>query len=239
MTIATTASSTGAAIAIFRRTARSCAAPLACHAAQRSSNVADPATGGVDVGVAGDATTAGTPMPMCPSRRKALVRAGPVWPRAQKSRSSHSIRSRTVSLDFVTRTFGRRDNSPCANAASQSETREMRADDAVALARGRFESLSVQDLDPPVAARDQPVALEGPQDNSDGGTLHAEHHGEELLLEGEGIVLDAVARLEQPATGPLGDFPLGASCRMYDRLHSARQTGATPRVTSPQPPSSR
>jgi hypothetical protein len=115
----------------------------------------------------------------------------------------------------------------------------MRADDAVALARGRFESLSVQDLDPPVAARDQPVALEGPQDNSDGGTLHAEHHGEELLLEGEGIVLDAVARLEQPATGPLGDFPLGASCRMYDRLHSARQTGATPRVTSPQPPSSR
>ena len=63
----------------------------------------------------------------------------------------------------------------------------MRADDAVALARGRFESPSVQDLDPPVAARDQPVALERPQDHGDGGTLHVEHHGEELLLECEGI----------------------------------------------------
>jgi hypothetical protein len=29
------------------------------------------------------------------------------------------------------------------------------------------------------------------------------------------------------------------ACGMYDRLHSARQTGATPRVTSPQPPSCR
>jgi hypothetical protein len=30
----------------------------------------------------------------------------------------------------------------------------------------------VQDLDPPVAARDQPVALERPQHDGDGGTLH-------------------------------------------------------------------
>ena len=75
----------------------------------------------------------------------------------------------------------------------------------MALARGRFESLSLQDLNPPVAARDQPVALERPQDNGDRGTLHAEPHGEEFLLERDGIVLDAVARLEQPATGPLGD----------------------------------
>ena len=63
----------------------------------------------------------------------------------------------------------------------------MRADDAVALAGGCFESFSVQDVNAPVAARDQPVALEGPQDDGDGGTLHAEHDREEFLLEGEGI----------------------------------------------------
>lgn len=99
MTTAETTSSMGAAIAIFRRTARSCAAPLACHAPQRSSNVADSVTG-ADVGVPGGATTVGTVVAMCPSRLKALVRAGPGWPRAQKSKSPHSSRWRTVSLDF-------------------------------------------------------------------------------------------------------------------------------------------
>jgi hypothetical protein len=98
MTTATTTTSMGAAIAIFRRTARSCAAPLAWHAAQRSSNVADSVTG-VDVGVPGGATTVGTAMAMCPTH-EASVRAGPGWPRAQKSRSPHSIRSSTVSLSF-------------------------------------------------------------------------------------------------------------------------------------------
>jgi hypothetical protein len=57
---------------------------------------------------------------------------------------------------IVTATVGQRGNSTSANAASQSGTREMPADDAVALARGRFESLSVPDLDPSLAARDQP-----------------------------------------------------------------------------------
>jgi hypothetical protein len=57
-------------------------------------------------------------------------------------------------LTIITTTVGQRGNSPSEKAASQSETREMRADDAVALARRRFESLSVQDLDSPVAARD-------------------------------------------------------------------------------------
>jgi hypothetical protein len=55
---------------------------------------------GVDVGVPGGATTVDTVVAMCPSRLKALVRAGPGWPTAQKSRSSHSTRSSTVSLDF-------------------------------------------------------------------------------------------------------------------------------------------
>jgi len=40
MTIAATTISMGTAIAIFRRTARSCAAPFACQAAQRSSELA-------------------------------------------------------------------------------------------------------------------------------------------------------------------------------------------------------
>ena len=99
MTTATMTSSTGAAIAIFRRTARSCAAPLASHAAQRSSNVADSVMG-VDLGVPGGATTVDTVMAMGPSRLQALVRAGPEWPRAQKSSSLYLIRSSTVLLDL-------------------------------------------------------------------------------------------------------------------------------------------
>jgi len=80
----------------------------------------------------------------------------------------------------------------------------------------------VQELNPSVTARDQPVALERPQDNSDGRTLHAEHHGEELLLECGGIVLDAVARLEQPTAGTLGDVvPRVARGALHD-LQQAR-----------------
>ena len=77
MTTAATTSSMGAAIAIFRRTARSCAAPLACHAAQRSSNVADSVTG-VDVGVPGGATTVGTAMAIVPLTHKGF---GEGWAR--------------------------------------------------------------------------------------------------------------------------------------------------------------
>jgi hypothetical protein len=47
----------------------------------------------------------------------------------------------------------------CAGGASQPEPREVRADDAVTLARCRFEPLSLQDSDPAVAARDQFVML--------------------------------------------------------------------------------
>jgi hypothetical protein len=74
-------------------------AALRAAFSQRSSNVAESVTD-VDVGVPGDATTGDTVVAMCPSRLKALVRAGPGWPRAQKSRSPHSTRSSTVSLDF-------------------------------------------------------------------------------------------------------------------------------------------
>ena len=77
MTTAATTSKMGAAIAIFRRAARSCAAPLACHAAHRSSNVVDSATG-VDVGVPDGATTVDTVVAMCLSRPKGF---GEGWAR--------------------------------------------------------------------------------------------------------------------------------------------------------------
>ena len=50
----------------------------------------------VAVAVARGARTADAVAAMCPSRLKALVRAGPEWPRAQKSRSLHSSRLATV-----------------------------------------------------------------------------------------------------------------------------------------------
>ena len=67
--------------------------------------------------------------------------------------------------------------------ALQSETREVRPNDPVTLARGLFESLSLPYLDTSIADRDQPVSLERPQDNRDSRTLHAEHYGKKFLFE--------------------------------------------------------
>ena len=83
---------TGAAMASFRRTARSCAAPLASHTCQRSSKL-DEAGGTVGAAVAGidksDARADKDSAAMQTPHREALVRAGPEWPRAQKSRNRH------------------------------------------------------------------------------------------------------------------------------------------------------
>jgi hypothetical protein len=65
MTTAATKSSMGAANAIFRRTARSCAAPFACHAAHRSSKPGE-SPPAVDVVIEGGAAIVGTSVTMCP-----------------------------------------------------------------------------------------------------------------------------------------------------------------------------
>ena len=65
MTTAATRSSMGATNAIFRQTARSCAAPFACHAAHRSSKPGEPPPA-VDVFIEGGAAIVGTSVTMCP-----------------------------------------------------------------------------------------------------------------------------------------------------------------------------
>ena len=90
MTPAATKISKGAVFAIFRRTARSCAAPFACATAHRSPKLADSVTA-VDVAVCAGAITEDPSMAMRSLTHKALVRAGPGWPRAQKSRNSEYI----------------------------------------------------------------------------------------------------------------------------------------------------
>jgi len=82
----------GARNAILRRTARSWAAPLACHAAHRWSKSADSGAV-VNGGACGGAATVGTAIGIRPSRKRALVRAGPGRPRAQKSRNHNYRRS--------------------------------------------------------------------------------------------------------------------------------------------------
>jgi len=98
----------------------------------------------------------------------------------------------------------------------------MRADDTVALARGRLEPLSMGDFDSPVAAPDQPVTVQRPQDNGDGGTLHAEHDREEFLLEGEGIRMTGRDGrhphvLENAVV--LGAWHCAATARIFRRLN--------------------
>jgi hypothetical protein len=82
----------GAAKATLRRNARSDAAFFACHAADRSSKVNDSSTA-IDVAALGGVATAAGRY-SCAPHAKALVRAEPGWPRAQKSRSFQYTGSR-------------------------------------------------------------------------------------------------------------------------------------------------
>lgn len=69
MTTATTTSSMGSATAILLRTARSCAAPFACHAAHRSSKLDESGTGrdvAARCGFASICTSVVTSVIMCP-----------------------------------------------------------------------------------------------------------------------------------------------------------------------------
>ena len=59
-------------------------------------------------------------------------------------------------------------------------------------------------LDASVAARDQPLALERPQHDRDSRAMHAKHHRKKFLFEREGVVVNAIARLQQPSAAPLG-----------------------------------
>jgi hypothetical protein len=81
----------------------------------------------------------------------------------------------------------------------------MVAHDAVAFATCGFQALSFEDADPSLAARDQSLALERPQDDRHRRAMHAEHHRKEFLFEQEGVLVDTIARLQEPSGAALGN----------------------------------
>jgi hypothetical protein len=76
---------------------------------------------------------------------------------------------------------------------------EALAHDAIAAADGSFEARAVRDRDDAAALVNQPGALQGADDQADGGTLHAQHRGQVLMGERQGIPASAVVQGQNPA----------------------------------------
>jgi hypothetical protein len=83
--------------------------------------------------------------------------------------------------------------------------------DLVAFARGGFQLFPLQYADSSVPARDQSCALERAQHDRHGGTVHAQHHRQEFLLQGKIVAIDSIMCLQQPATTPLPDVVEGVA----------------------------
>src|SRR3954469_13517145 len=82
---------------------------------------------------------------------------------------------------------------------------EMRANDGIAFARRRFESLTVPDRDAPMRVADQPGLLEGAGHAADGRPLHPEHHRQKLMAQMEITFVHPVMGRQQPPSTPLLD----------------------------------
>ena len=80
------------------------------------------------------------------------------------------------------------------------------SDDAVALAGGRFETLVVENPDYAPAVLDQTGGLEYAQGYGDSGPARTQHHRQELMAERNVVVIDAIARHEEPPREPLLNF---------------------------------
>ena len=62
-----------------------------------------------------------------------------------------------------------------------------------------FETSAVEHLDAAAALLDQAAALQAAQGRADCGALHAEHFGQKLMRQGQGVLIHAVVRAEEPA----------------------------------------
>ena len=77
------------------------------------------------------------------------------------------------------------------------------SDDAVALAGGRFQTFVVENPDFALRVRDQTGGLEYAQGYGDPGPACTQHHRQELMAELNVVVIDAIARHEEPPREPL------------------------------------
>ena len=76
---------------------------------------------------------------------------------------------------------------------------EAEANLAIALAGGLLETGAVDHIDPAAALLDHAGGLEAAQGRTDRGALYAEHLGQELMRQGQGILVQAVVRTQEPA----------------------------------------
>src|SRR2546422_11673590 len=82
---------------------------------------------------------------------------------------------------------------------------EFGAGDAVALAGGVLQAVSVDDGHAASGVADKPGLLEDPGGHGYGGSPDSEHLGEEFLGEGEFVAADAVVGEEHPAAASFLD----------------------------------
>src|SRR5262245_15097382 len=75
-------------------------------------------------------------------------------------------------------------------------------DDGVAFAGDIFERRAIDDVDEAAPVTDQAGGLEKAGGNGHGGAAHAEHLPQKLLRQRDGIGVDAVVGLQQPAAEP-------------------------------------
>ena len=95
-------------------------------------------------------------------------------------------------------------------------------DPAVALAGGLLQTCSVRDGDAASALLDQPSGLKGAGDHAHAGALHAQHLAQELVREGQGVLIRPVMHGQDPAAAARLD---GMNSVAGDRLKRLSQEG--------------
>ena len=113
-------------------------------------------------------------------------------------------------------------NRHLARLVLQAEPLEVLADDLVTFARGFLQLPSFQHADSSIPGDNQPSALEAPHHQRDRRTVHAEHDGEEFLLQQKLPGPDAILGLEQPSATALLDIVQRITRRA---LHNLQQVG--------------
>src|ERR1700722_10196275 len=81
--------------------------------------------------------------------------------------------------------------------------REARPDQLVTFTRRLREALAIKDRDLAPGARNQAGTLQLPGRIRDARPLHTQHFGEQVLGDGEGVIIGPVTHHEQPARQPL------------------------------------
>ena len=96
------------------------------------------------------------------------------------------------------------------------------SDDAVALAGGRFQTFVIENPDFALRVRDQTGGLEYAQGYGDSGPARTQHHRQELMAELNVVVIDAIARHEEPPREPLLNRMPYVACRSLGYLDKQR-----------------